>query len=112
MSLNSTASSSIMQMEILENEMNVTKRNGKLETVSFDKILRRIKNIGKEVNIKVNYTSLVMKVIDQLYDSISTTKIDELTADQCASLSSTHPDYNILAVLLYPIIRKIHPVHL
>ena len=38
-----------------------------------------------------------MKVIDQLYDGISTTQKDEVTADQCASLSSTHPDYNILA---------------
>jgi ribonucleoside-diphosphate reductase alpha subunit len=38
-----------------------------------------------------------MKVIDQLYDTISTTKIDELTAEQCASLASMHPDYNVLA---------------
>jgi ribonucleotide reductase alpha subunit len=38
-----------------------------------------------------------MKVIDQLYDKIATNKIDELTAEQCASMSSIHPDYNILA---------------
>jgi ribonucleotide reductase alpha subunit len=38
-----------------------------------------------------------MKVIDQLYDKIPSTKIDELSADQCASLASTHPDYNTLA---------------
>ena len=38
-----------------------------------------------------------MKVIDQLYSGISTTKIDELSAEQCASMASTHPDYNILA---------------
>ena len=81
----------------IEAEMRVTKRNGSLEDVSFDKIMRRIKTLGKEANIKLNYTSLAMKVIDQLYDTISTTKIDELTADQCASLSSTHPDYNVLA---------------
>jgi hypothetical protein len=81
----------------MENEMNVTKRDGNLETVSFDKILRRMKRIGKEAGIKVNYTSLAMKVIDQLYDGISTTKIDELTAEQCASLASIHYDYNTLA---------------
>lgn len=75
----------------------VLKRNGSYENVSFDKILRRIKRIGKEANIHINYTSLAMKVIDQLFDGISTTKIDELTAEQCASLSSTHPDYNTLA---------------
>ena len=38
-----------------------------------------------------------MKVIDQLYDNIETTKIDELTAEQCASMASTHPDYTMLA---------------
>ena len=81
----------------LQNEMRVTKRNGDLETIEFDKILKRIKTAGQEVNIKINYTALVMKVIDQLYDTISTVKIDELSAEQCASMSSVHPDYNILA---------------
>ena len=81
----------------MDDEMYVTKRSGKPEIVSFDKILNRIKNIGNEANIKVNYTSLVMKVIDQLYNNISTTQIDELSAEQCASMSSIHPDYNVLA---------------
>jgi len=78
-------------------DMLVTKRSGKFEDMSFDKILNRIKNLGHEVNIQLNYSSLVMKVIDQLYDKIETTKIDELAAEQCASLSSSHPDYAILA---------------
>jgi len=80
-----------------DDEMYVTKRNGDIEIVSFDKILRRIKAVGQEVNIKMNYTSLAMKVIDQIYSGISTTKLDELTTEQCASMSSIHPDYNILA---------------
>lgn len=80
-----------------EKDMHVTKRNGSVEIVSFDKILNRIKNIGIESNININYTSLVVKVIDQLYDLISTTKIDELSAEQCASMASIHPDYNVLA---------------
>ena len=80
-----------------DDEMYVTKRNGKQEIVSFDKILTRIKKLGNEANIKLNYTALVMKVIDQLYSGISTTKIDELSAEQCASMSSIHPDYNTLA---------------
>jgi ribonucleotide reductase alpha subunit len=78
-------------------DMRVTKRNGKLEDIAFDKILNRVKKLGQEANIQINYSSLVMKVIDQLYDKIETTKIDELTAEQCASLSSQHPDYGILA---------------
>ena len=77
--------------------MNVTKRNGLLEEIAFDKILNRIKKLGQEANIQINYQQLVMKVIDQLYDKISTTKIDELAAEQCASLSTLHPDYGTLA---------------
>ena len=84
-------------MTTLNEEMYVTKRDGKREIVSFDKILNRIKKIGQEAHMKLNYTTLVMKVIDQLYDGISTTKIDELSAEQCASMASIHPDYNTLA---------------
>ena len=79
------------------NDMRVTKRDGNLEEMSFDKILNRIKKLGQEVGIQINYSSLVMKVIDQLYDKIETAKIDELAAEQCASLSTQHPDYGILA---------------
>ena len=78
-------------------DMRVTKRNGDLHTIAFDKILNRIKKIGTEANIQINYSALTMKVIDQLYDKIPTTKIDELTAEQCAALSTNHPDYGTLA---------------
>jgi ribonucleoside-diphosphate reductase alpha subunit len=79
------------------NEMRVTKRNGQLEDIAFDKILTRIKKLGHEASIQINYSSLAMKVIDQLYDKIETTKIDELAAEQCAALSTQHPDYATLA---------------
>jgi ribonucleotide reductase alpha subunit len=78
-------------------EMRVTKRNGELQEVAFDKILERVKKLGQEAGIHINYSSLVMKVIDQLYDTIPTAKIDELAAEQCASLSTNHPDYATLA---------------
>jgi ribonucleoside-diphosphate reductase alpha subunit len=78
-------------------EMRVTKRDGELQEVAFDKILERVKKLGKEAGIHINYSSLVMKVIDQLYDKIPTAKIDELAAEQCASLSTNHPDYATLA---------------
>lgn len=81
----------------MEQEMKVIKRNGKSETIAFDKILKRVKTIGNECGVKLNFTTFVMKVIDQLYDGINTTKIDELTAEQCASLSVQHYDYNTLA---------------
>ena len=78
-------------------DMSVTKRNGELEEIAFDKILTRIKKLGQEASIHINYQQLVMKVIDQLYDTISTTKIDELAAEQCAALSTLNPDYGTLA---------------
>uniref|UniRef100_A0A6C0ITF4 ribonucleoside-diphosphate reductase n=1 Tax=viral metagenome TaxID=1070528 RepID=A0A6C0ITF4_9ZZZZ len=78
-------------------DMRVTKRDGCLEEIAFDKILNRIKKLGAEVDIHINYQQLVIKVIDQLYDTISTTKIDELAAEQCASMSTLHPDYATLA---------------
>jgi len=79
------------------NEMRVTKRNGQLQDVAFDKILQRVKKLGAEAGIQINYSSLVMKVIDQLYDTIPATKIDELAAEQCASMSTNNPDYANLA---------------
>jgi ribonucleoside-diphosphate reductase alpha subunit len=78
--------------------MYVIKRNNKKEIISFDKILKRIKTLGKEFKLNnIIYAQVAMKVIDQLYDNIQTTKIDELTAEQCASMASTHPDYTMLA---------------
>lgn len=82
----------------LEQELCVLKRDGKLEEVAFDKILNRVKKLGNmSPTLQVNYSQLVMKVIDQLYHKINTSKIDELTAEQCASLCTKHPDYGELA---------------
>ena len=79
-------------------DMYVLKRNGKREAISFDKILKRIKSLGKQFNLQnIIFAQLAIKVIDQLYDNIQTTKIDELTAEQCASMASIHPDYTKLA---------------
>ncbi len=79
-------------------DMHVLKRNGKKEIISFDKILKRGKSIAKEFGLaNIIHAQLAMKVIDQLYDNIQTTKIDELMAEQCASMASTHPDYTKMA---------------
>ena len=79
----------------MHQEDTVTKRNGTKEIISFDKILNRIKSLGE--GLSINFTALTKKIIDRLYDEIPTTLIDELTAQQCASLSTTHPDYGTLA---------------
>ena len=94
-------------MSVLASDMHVLKRNGDREIVAFDKILSRLKKLGKEAGItSVNYTTLVIKIIDQLYDNIPTTKIDELTAQQCAMMAVQHPDYGTLAS--YIIISNAH----
>ena len=85
------------KMNTSNDDMRVTKRDGNLEEVAFDKILSRVKKLGQEVVIQINYQQLVIKIIDQLFDTISTTKIDELLAEQCASMSTLNPDYGTLA---------------
>ena len=90
-----------------DTDMHVLKRNGEREIVAFDKILTRLKTLGAQSKITgVNYTTLVIKIIDQLYDGIPTTKIDELTAQQCAMMAVQHPDYGTLAS--YIIISNAH----
>ena len=82
-------------------EMYVKKRNGSHVKVSFDKILKRVKNLANDPKLtpltNINFTELVMKVIEQLYDGMTTHEIDELTSQQCASLSTQHIDYGQLA---------------
>lgn len=78
-------------------EMYVLKRNGNTEPVSFDKILNRIKRLGSKDNLNIQYTSLVIKVIEHIFNGIKTSEIDEVLAQQCASQSTEHPDYQLLA---------------
>jgi len=75
---------------------NVIKRDGEKEIFSFDKISKRIMTLGKK-ELSVNYTTLVKNIVDRIYDGITTREIDELLAQQCASRTTTHPDYGTLA---------------
>ena len=56
-----------------EQEMRVKKRDGSFQEIKFDKILTRVKKIGQQANVSINFSALVMKIIDQLYDGIPTT---------------------------------------
>ena len=80
-------------------EMSVVKRDGSRVPVSFDKILNRIKSTCEQTPklCGVNCVKLSMKVIEQIYDGIRTTQLDELTSQECASQASSHPDYGTLA---------------
>jgi len=75
--------------------MNVIKRNGDMEEVSFDKVLRRIKNLS--LNLNVNPTIIAQKICNQIYNNVTTTELDELGAQLCASITTDNPDYGILA---------------
>ena len=80
------------------NDMCVIKRNGGKEIMAFDKILNRVKKLSlMEPSVQVNCSKLVIRIIDQLYDMIPTSKIDELTAQECAAQSTNHPDFGVLA---------------
>jgi ribonucleoside-diphosphate reductase alpha subunit len=78
--------------------MEVIKRNGMKEPILFDKISERIRKLtDMEPILSIDVPQLVIKIIQQLHNNILTSKIDELTAQECASQSTTHPDFGILA---------------
>lgn len=75
----------------------VIKRNGSKEEVSFDKVTRRIKKLCNGLSDKINPIFIAQKVCSQIYNNVSTVELDELTAQICISLETTHLDYGILA---------------
>jgi ribonucleoside-diphosphate reductase alpha subunit len=77
--------------------MQVIKRTGKREDVSFDKITARIKKLCYSLNPLVNYIEISKRVIQGLYDGVTTTELDNLAAETAASLAAQHPDYAVLA---------------
>ncbi|MGF1637537.1 MAG: ribonucleoside-diphosphate reductase subunit alpha [Cyclobacteriaceae bacterium] len=78
--------------------MLVIKRDGHRESVKFDKITARIENLcdGFDMNF-IEPVEVARKVINGLYDGVSTQELDELAAQTCASLTTIHPDYALLA---------------
>ena len=78
--------------------MLVVKRDGRRESVRFDKITARIENLCYELDPNfIQPIEVAKKVIDGLYDGVSTTELDNLAAEVCASLTVKHPDYATLA---------------
>jgi ribonucleotide reductase alpha subunit len=75
--------------------MFVKKRDGSVEKVSFDKVLRRVENLSNDLNI--NATEIAQKVCSRIYDGVGTSELDELTAQLCSSLLAEHVDYGLLS---------------
>ena len=76
--------------------MRVTKRDGRLEEVSFDKVLNRIKEISVPLKL-VDATIVAQKVCSRIYDKVKTSELDELSSSICTSMCTDIPDYGILA---------------
>lgn len=81
--------------------MSVIKRNGEREIVSFDKVSRRIKKLIESCEfdhkLDIDYVGLAQKVCKDIYDGVKTHELDELAAQVCASMTTTNPEYGILA---------------
>ena len=75
--------------------MKVVKRNGELEDVSFDKVLRRIQTAAE--NLEVNSTLIAQRTLLRIYDRVKTSELDELAAQLSISLMTTNSDYGLLA---------------
>ncbi len=78
--------------------MYVIKRDGRRESVKFDKITARIEKLCYSLDpFFVQPLEVARKVISGLYDGVKTTELDNLAAETAASLTTKHPDYAVLA---------------
>ena len=89
--------------------MLVLKRDGRRESVKFDKITARIEKLCKGLNRDfVEPVKIAQKVIDGLYDGVSTVQLDDLAAEIAASMTTRHPDFAKLAARIA--ISNLHKV--
>jgi ribonucleoside-diphosphate reductase alpha chain len=77
--------------------MYVLKRDGRKEPVKFDKITARVKKLCYGLDSMVQPEMVAMKVIEGLYDGVTTSEIDNLATEVAASKTIEHPDYALLA---------------
>lgn len=77
--------------------MYVVKRDGKKEPVMFDKITARVKKMCYGLNKIVDPVKVAMRVIEGLYDGVTTSELDNLAAETAATMTTAHPDYAKLA---------------
>jgi ribonucleoside-diphosphate reductase alpha chain len=78
--------------------MFVVKRDGRKESVKFDKITSRIQRLCYGLSPEhVEAVQVAIKVIEGIYDGVTTSELDNLAAETAASLTTKHPDYALLA---------------
>ncbi|MEY3692960.1 MAG: hypothetical protein RL157_284, partial [Bacteroidota bacterium] len=77
--------------------MHVLKRDGRKEAVKFDKITARIQKLCYGLSPLVDPVAVALRVIEGLYDGVTTSELDSLAAEIAASMTVRHPDYAQLA---------------
>ena len=77
--------------------MYVVKRDGRREQVQFDKITARVKKLCYSLHENVDPVSVAMRVIEGVYDGVTTSELDNLAAEVAATNAVNHPDYAQLA---------------
>ena len=77
--------------------MYVLKRDGRKEPIMFDKITARVRKLCYGLNSLVDPVKVAMRVIEGLYDGVTTSELDNLAAETAATMTTTHPDYALLA---------------
>jgi ribonucleoside-diphosphate reductase alpha chain len=77
--------------------MDVIKRDGRKEPIMFDKITARVRKLCYGLNEIVDPVKVAMRVIEGLYDGVTTSELDNLAAETAATLTTSHPDYARLA---------------
>ena len=77
--------------------MYVLKRDGRKEPIMFDKITARVRKLCYGLNGLVDPVKVAMRVIEGLYDGVTTSELDNLAAETAATMTTTHPDYALLA---------------
>ena len=77
--------------------MYVLKRDGRKEEIMFDKITARVRKLCYGLNELVDPLKVAMRVIEGLYDGVTTSELDNLAAEVAATMTTAHPDYARLA---------------
>lgn len=77
--------------------MYVVKRDGRKEPIMFDKITSRVRKMCYDLNSLVDPVKISMRVIEGLYDGVTTSELDNLAAEVAATMTTAHPDYAKLA---------------
>lgn len=88
--------------------MLVIKRDGHRESVKFDKITARIEKLCYGLDKNINPVEVAMKVINGLYDGVTTIELDNLAAEIAATMTTRHPDFAKLAARIA--ISNLHKV--